>query len=93
MPQADAALGQQTLADQLASLVCSSRDEDVGNVVWGLIQDDDADSIVRGTGPHARGVVDKILSLDCLASRYLTSEDKAALVAFKDKLAATEGSH
>src|SRR6202022_1248178 len=91
-PQADTALGQQALAGQLASLVCSSRDEDMGNVVWGLIQDDNADSIVRAAGPHARGVVDQILSSDCLASRYLTSEDKAALVAFKDKLAPTEGS-
>jgi uncharacterized protein YjbI with pentapeptide repeats len=93
MSPADAANGQQVLAGQLASLVCSSRDEDVGNVVWGLIRDDNADSIVRVTGSHARGVVDQILSSDCLASPYLTSEDKAAIAAFKEKLAATTDSY
>ncbi len=82
---------QKALAGQLASLVCSSRDEDVGNVVRGLIRDDDADSIIRETGPQARGLIDQILSSDCLASAYLTSEDKAALAGFKEKLAATEG--
>jgi uncharacterized protein YjbI with pentapeptide repeats len=90
MSDADLAIEQEALADQLKNLVCFSRDEDVGNIVQGLIRDDDADSIVRETGPRAKALMDRILGPDCPASAWLTSQDKAAVRDFAEKLISAE---
>jgi hypothetical protein len=59
----------------------------VSDIVRGLTRDDNADSIIRETGSRAKSVIDRILSSGCAASAYLTSEDKAALIALAENLA------
>jgi hypothetical protein len=77
--QRDIDAEQKALANLLASLVCTARDEDVSSIVHGFIRDDNAGSIIRETGYKARDVIDQILSPNCPASAYLTSKDKKAL--------------
>jgi hypothetical protein len=90
MTEADQEAERQALAERLADLVCNARDEDVRSVLHGLIRDDDLDSIVRDTGFEARRFFDRIMDANCSAAPYLTSEDKAALVALKNAILASE---
>jgi hypothetical protein len=80
MGDSDQTIERQALADRLADLVCSARDEDVHSVVYGLLRDDDGGSIVRDAGLQAKQFFERILDSNCLAAAYLTGADKKAII-------------
>jgi uncharacterized protein YjbI with pentapeptide repeats len=71
---ADHGAYQKALADQLKSLVCS-KGENSAYIVRGLI----ANERIKDTGDQAPGLVEAILTPDCLVSAALTQDEKAAL--------------
>jgi uncharacterized protein YjbI with pentapeptide repeats len=84
MGVSDQEIEREALADQLADLVCSARDEDVRSVLYGLMRDEeDGGSIVRDAGLHAKRFFERILDSNCLAAAYLTGADKQAIVDFR----------
>jgi uncharacterized protein YjbI with pentapeptide repeats len=90
MGDSDQEMERQALADQLANLVCSARDEDVRSVVYGLIRDDDGGSIVRDAGIQAKRFFERILDSNCLAAAYLTGADKKAVIDLRSAILLSE---
>jgi hypothetical protein len=86
MGESDQAIERTALADRLADLVCSARDENVHSVVQGLLRDDDSGSIVRDAGPQAKRFFERILDSNCPAAAYLTSADKKAMMDLKSAI-------
>lgn len=91
MGDSDQVIERQALADRLADLVCSARDEDVHSVVSGLLRDESGGSIVRDAGLQAKRFFERILDSSCLAAAYLTVADKKAIIDLRSAILPGEG--